>query len=295
MTAEISLHYDGPIAKEHRLSLRVLGGAFDSLQSAIDRAVIDVKYGSVWKHARLKRTDYPLAEFDITGFREGGFIADLKQSLSGLGPSVLDRVRSALVPGHAAAIADAGQVYDNLANQAILRKQTLDAGAIEATEFSQFINGQGNEINGKFGDRSILKEIDQLLTPIRALAHVGSSLEITISTDTANTVLLFDRLTAKKFHRVVSTRRIGNPLSIATQVRSLSQGNNFQGSKGKLENLDTGREFILHIPSEVAFNSLLPYLEKGKQQQTVTIIACPVLEYESFDPYGGDMYFLKIA
>ncbi len=295
MTAEISLHYDGPIAKDHKLSLRVLGGALDNLQGAIDRAVIDVKYGSVWKHARLKNSDYPLAEFDITGFREGGFIADLRQSLSGLGPAVLDRVRSALVPGHAAAIADAGAVYDNLANQATLRKQTLEAGALDAPEFSQFLNGRNEEINGQFGDRSILKEIDQLLTPIRASANAGSTLEITITTDVANTVVLFDQRIAKKFHRVVSTRRIGNPLTISAQVRSLNQGNNFQGSKGKLENLDTGREFILHIPSEAAFNSLLPYLEKGEQQQTMAIIACPVLEYESFDPYGGDMYFLKLA
>lgn len=295
MTAEISLHYDGPIAADHKLSLRVLGGALDSLQGAIDRAVIDVKYGSVWKHARLRYADYPLADFDVTGFREGGFIADLKQSLHGLGPQVLDRIRGALVPGHAAAIAEAGEVYDNLANQATLRRQTLEAGAINAPEFSQFMEGQATEINGQFGDRSILKEIDQLLTPIRATAHAGSTLEITISTDTANTTLFFDRATAKKFHRVVSTRRIGNPLTIEAQVRSLSQGNNFQSSKGKLENLNTGREFILHIPSERAFNALLPYLQKGEHQQNVRIIACPVLEYESFDPYGGDMYFLKLA
>lgn len=216
MTAEISLNYDGPIAVDHKLPLRVLGGALDNLQGAIDRAVIDVKYGSVWKHARLKYSDYPLADFDITGFREGGFIADLRQSLHGLGPQVLDRIRSALVPGHAAAVADAGNVYDNLANQAGLRRQTLEAGAIEAPEFAEFMAGGANAINGQFGDRSILKEIDQLLTPIRARANSGSTLEITITTDAANTAHLFDTITAKKFHRVVSTRRIGNPLIIDT-------------------------------------------------------------------------------
>lgn len=295
MTALISLHYDGPIAADHKLSLRVLGGALDSLQASIDRAVIDVKYGSVWKHARLKYTDYPLADFDIAAFREGGFIADLQQSARGLGPKVVDRIRSALVPGHSAAIAHAGEAYENLASQADLRLQTLDAGAINAPEFSEFISSGTNEINGQFGDRSILKGFDQILTPIRARAHSGSTLEISVVTEAANTSLMFDGATAKKFHRVVSTRRIGNPLVIEAKILSLSQGNNFDDARGKLKNLATKREFILHIPTEDAFNKLVPFLKKGEQQQNVRLIACPVLEYESFDPYGGDMYFLRLA
>ena len=94
---------------------------------------------------------------------------------------------------------------------------------------------------------------------------------------------------------MVSTRRIGNPLVLEVLVRSLDQGNNFQSAKGKLKNIFTQHDFILHIGDEQAFNSLLPYLVKGKRQQKVKIIACPVLEYESFDPNGGDMFFLGLA
>lgn len=294
MRADISLHYDGPIAKDHRLSLRVVGGAFDNLQGAIDRAVLDVKYGSVWKNARLKRTDYPLAEFDITGFREGGFIADLKQAAGGMGPEVLNRIRSALVPGYEAALRDADEIYSSLTEQAQLRKRTLDTGAIQVKEFSTFLESADEEISGRFGDRSILKEFDQLLTPIRAKANEGSTLEISITTDRPLT-LSFDALKSKSFHRVVSRRRVGNPLLIEVLVRSLDQGNEFQGAKGKLKNLQTKRDFILHIADEYSFNSLLPFLVKGKRQQKVRIVASPVLEYESFDPYGGDMFFLGLG
>lgn len=292
--AEISLHYDGPIAMGHVLPLRVVGGAFNNLQSAIDRAVLDVKYGTVWKHARLKRLDYPLAGFEITGFREGGFIADLRQSAGSYGPQIVDRIRSALVPGHAAAVSSAHETYNSLADQAGLRLSTLQTTAISATPFSAFIESSNSEITGKYGDRSILKEFDQLLSPIRAKANNGSTLEITLSTDKTTTVS-FNVETAKNFHRIVSTRRVGNPLIVEVLVRSLDQGNNFLSAKGKLKNMLTKRDFTLHIGDESAFNSLLPYLVKGKRQQKVNIIACPILEYESFDPYGGDMFFLGLA
>jgi hypothetical protein len=294
MRAEISLHYDGPIAQDHRLSLRVIGGAFDNLQGAIDRAVLDLKYGSVWKHARLARADYPLAEFDITGFRQGGFIADLRQAASGLGPEVLRRIRQALAPGYEAALRHADEEYESLADQAALRLQTLETGAIQARKFNSFLASSDEEITGRYGDRSILKEFDQILTPIRSRAHAGSTLEIVIA-DERELRVDFNSAVSKQFHRAISQRQIGRPLLVDALIKSLDQGNQFRSAKGKLENLVTEREFILHIPDEYSFNALVPFLVKGEKQQPVQIVACPVLEYNSFDPYGGDMYFLRLA
>lgn len=89
MAATINFHYDGPIVEEHQISLRVLGTTLVHLQSAIDRAYLDDKYGNVWKYARLKRDDYLLADFIVGIPEEGGYRLDL---LRDQGDAIVKRI-----------------------------------------------------------------------------------------------------------------------------------------------------------------------------------------------------------
>jgi hypothetical protein len=45
--------FDGPITQNNHVSLRTLGKTIDHLQSAIDRAYLDVKYKDVFKYQKL--------------------------------------------------------------------------------------------------------------------------------------------------------------------------------------------------------------------------------------------------
>ena len=61
--ATFSIHYDGPITFEHKVTVRVMARTYEHMQRAIDRAYLFNKYGNVWKHARLKAADYEFVDF----------------------------------------------------------------------------------------------------------------------------------------------------------------------------------------------------------------------------------------
>ena len=48
----IEFHYDGPIKRDHQITARTLSVTVSHLQSAIDRAVIDLRCGRVHKHVK---------------------------------------------------------------------------------------------------------------------------------------------------------------------------------------------------------------------------------------------------
>lgn len=91
----IRIHYDGDIVKNHQIPMRILGKSIHHIQTAIDRAYLDVKYGGIWKHARMKPDDYVKTEYLVQAPQEGGYILDffseMKESIK-----MADRISSAI-------------------------------------------------------------------------------------------------------------------------------------------------------------------------------------------------------
>ena len=79
-TGSLSLHFEGEIVTDHLVSARTLGKTLVHTQNAIDRAYLDLKYGNLWKYARMKGEDYPRADFFVLYPEEGGFIQELASS-----------------------------------------------------------------------------------------------------------------------------------------------------------------------------------------------------------------------
>lgn len=284
---QITIHFDGPIATGHSVQLRTFSKSLDNLQNAIDRAYLDVKYGTIWKNARLKDEDYPYTDFLVMQTREGGFITDLLGGIGG--EKVVNRIYQALGPAYERATMEAEQEHEKLVDLAEKRRKNFLAGAQKATNFKILIENPDKKQTTAYGDRSIVKEFDQIASTIRSRNGDGSVIELDLYAGKPLPRIIFDEKTAKAFHNVVSFRTLGDPVEIPITLRALDSGHGI--SKAKAYNLISKKEFNLHIHTDRGFSTLRKYLKK-RNPPPFSIIACPVLEYGSFDPLAGDMYFI---
>ena len=291
MKSRISIHFDGPIAKDHTVQLRTFSKTLTNIQTAIDRAYLDVKYGSIWKNARLKADDYADTDFLLEQTREGGFIADLIGG--GKSSDIVGRIHQAVMPAYEQARAPVPVEQEKLVDQAEVRRKHYNAGAQRPATFEELVERPNPALARAYGDRSIVKEFDQIASAIRARHNDGSLVEIDLHAGRALPRFVFDHSTASAFHEVVSVRTLGDLVEIPVTLRALDSGNGGI-SKAKAYNRISKKEFNLHIHTDRGFSSLRKYLKKRNPPE-FTIIAVPVLEYASFDPMAGDMYFISVA
>lgn len=289
---QITIHFDGAIAINHSVQLRTFSKSLDNLQNAIDRAYLDVKYGNIWKNARLKAEDYGPTDFLVMQTREGGFIADLVGAAGG--DKIVSRIYQALAPAYELSKKHAMQQHEKLVDQAEKRRKHYKAGSQTAIEYQSLIDTPDPRQTTAYGDRSIVKEFDQIASTIRARDGDGSVIEIDLYAGKAFPKMIFDTETAKAFHNVVAVRTLGDPVKIPITLRALDSGGSNGISKAKAYNMFSQKEFNLHIHTERGFTSLRKYLKK-RDPVEFNVIACPVLEYGAFDPLAGDMYFIDIV
>ncbi|MFZ6647964.1 hypothetical protein ACO0LO_19725 [Undibacterium sp. TJN25] len=287
----ISIHFDGPIAAKHAVQLRTFSKTLGHVQTAIDRAYLDIKYGNVWKNARLKDEDYTHTDFLLQQTREGGFIADLLGDKDS--GDVVTRIYNAVLPAYEQAQAVVVPDQPKLVDLAEQRSRHYKSGAQEPIPYAELIDNPDPGQTRAYGDRSIVKEFDQIASAIRARDGDGSVVEVDLYAGKAFPKFVFNSDISAKFHNVVSIRALGDPVQLSITLRGLDSGNGGT-SKAKAMNLLSKKEFNLHIHTDRGFGSLRKYLKK-RNPPPFTIVACPVLEYGAFDPLAGDMYFIAIV
>lgn len=291
MKSIISIHFDGPIAEKHAVQLRTFSKTLGHIQTAIDRAYLDIKYGKIWKNAKLRDEDYAHTDFLLQQTREGGFIADLLgDKASG---DVVKRIYNAVAPAYEQAQQAVIPEDPKLVDLAEMRRKHFRAGAQDAIPYQELVDNPDPQQLRQYGDRSIVKEFDQIASAIRARDGDGSLVEIDLHADKAFPTFVFDAITSKKFHSVVSRRTLGDPVQLVITLRGLDSGNGGI-SKAVAKNLVSEKIFNLHIHTARGFGSLRKYLRK-KDPPPFTIVACPILEYGAFDPLAGDMFFIGIV
>lgn len=287
----ISIHFDGPIAANHTVQLRTFSRTLDHIQTAIDRAYLDLKHGGIGKNARMTSEDYEPTDFLVQQTREGGFISDI------IGKSdskeIIERMNDAIAPAHEEAKKPVIDEKPSLIEEAEKRRKHFKSGAQLAISYQEMVDTPDPKLTRAYGDRSIVKEFDQIAAAIRARQNDGSSIEIDLYPGRALPTLVFDYSTAVALHKIVSSRSLGDPVEIPVTLRALDSGGGAV-SKAKATNLISGKEFNLFIHTERGFSSLRKYLSK-RNPKPFNVIACPVLEYDAFDPDAGDMYFIAIS
>lgn len=289
--AFISFHFDGSIALEHQVTARVLGKTLDHIQNAIDRAYLDIKYGNVIKYQRLKEAEYEEADFIVGKPKEGGFILDLA---SRYGKDIADRLGSALTAAYDQDIQSATDEKTKILEQAQLRRRVF-LKQKESTDYEKFIFDNEDIFARSFAERSIVKEIDQVLSLIRTDRYGDSVFEIQTYGHKASPKLSWNKLKSQKFHQVVSERGLGDPVRIPVEIRSLDKGGQNQPPKGKGKNKVTDKEFHFTVINSTIFNKLTPFLSKSKRGTIIYLIACPIFEFNSFDPNSGDMFVIDFG
>lgn len=289
----IWFRFDGPIAHDNLLSLRATAKTADHIQSAIDRAYLDVRYGTVVKHQKLKQHDYEVTEFIVLPSQPGSYIQEVVAKVgSEFARSAIDRINAALLRAYEKTNEPQGEAGTSLQQQAIQRKQVYDAGQ-EAQNFQEFLNSELNLLSASYSERSIIKEADQILGLIRQDNYAGSTFEISTYGNQAGPIFHFDTERSRRFHKIVSERRLGKPLIIDIELRSLDAGKNNQKPTGKAKNLHTGKECSMQIPDPVVFGNLTRHLRKVNRK-VLRIAACPIFEYDAWDPEAGDIVVIEL-
>lgn len=287
LPASITIHFDGSIAYDHRVSVRTLGKTLNHIQNAVDRAYLDLKYGNVMKYQRLKKEEYFETDFIALDPEEGGFVLEM---ISQTGKKIADRVAAAVAAAYEKEIDGAEMEHKRILEQAHMRARVYNASG-EADPFTVFVERRESELARAFGDRSIVKEIDQVLSLIRTDRHEDSTFELTLYGTKTHPIYKFDSTKAAHFHEVVSQRRLGTPIVMTIELRSLDAGRVGQISHGKAKNVDTGKEFNFLVPDAIIFDRLARNLKRRKRT-ALQVVACPVFEYDAYDPNAGDVVII---
>lgn len=281
--ALFSIHFDGPITVDHKVSVRVLAGTYEHMQRAIDRAYLIEKHGEVWKHARLKGKEYAETEFLALYPREGGIILDAVRAGA---EGIIDRVAAAVFPVFEKAI-ESGQDYSkSLATQYSERIGYISDMGADTQSFEDLLNNKPASWAVAYSNRSIVKEISPLVGLIKR--DEGSIVDVNLVGSRTYPQMTFTQDTAKKFSAIVSQKTLAAPLRVRVKIRALDRGNSRTMPSAKIENVVTGREVILHLHEREDFNLLHP-LHDGRE---IEIYASPLMEALGFDLYGGDLVFL---
>lgn len=283
---KIQIHFDGDIAENHQVSMRTLGRTIFHLQNALDRAYIENKYGSLWKHARMRGSDYEESTFLVQEPAEGGYVLDFLAS-NDVTKKIVDRLAAALGPALEQAMQDGEDVAQSLAQQVETRQMQVEKKILEPQTFEHLVNNPSQKVIRSYGDRSITKEIDQILSIIRS-QHAGESTFELVMKGSKTHTFQFNRHTSEKFHRVVSKRSLGDPVIYVAKVSSLD----FKNRSGKILNVTNEKTANIHFSNTGSFHKAKEYLGTNNE---MTFIGCPVIEYGAFDPQAGDIHFIDIA
>jgi len=290
--AIFSIHFDGPITKDHMLTLRTIAKTYKHMQSAIDRAFLIEKYGQAWKHARLLREDYEQADFLARYPREGGIILDAISSAHVGARTLIDRISSALVAPFAKAFDGGLEESEKIASRlAEARGRAKNNQLLDIPTLQSLIENPPIEWSQGYNARAICKEIDQLVAPISSEALSGSIAELTLQGATKRMQFGFTSEIAARFHRVIASRELGPLAIVNAQIRQLDRGNKYSKPTAKIRNLDSRREATLHLESDSDFQDLHPY----HTAQSVRLFVAPFLEFGGFDVHGGDLFYVGIA
>lgn len=289
--AIFSVHYDGPITIEHKISVRVMARTYEHMQRAIDRAYLFNKYGNVWKHARLKAADYEFVDFIAEYPREGGIILDAVKAGQRVASELIDRIGSAIAQPFEDALNGQVEEAAHIAQEMAERRNYVAQMQQRTMTFNDMLGHPPEAWARRYSDRSILKEIDQITFPLSSPKLEGSTVELLFSGTRLHPVYLFDSRIARNFHAIVARRELGPAVIVNARIRDLDRGNQYVHPKAKIQNLDSGREVTLHLANVGDAEALHPH----HMQDHVQIYACPFIEGGGFDMQGGDLYFVGVV
>jgi hypothetical protein len=286
--ATFSVHFDGPITVDHKVSIRVLAKTYEHMQRSIDRAFLIERYGNAWKHARLKANQYRETEFLAEYPREGGIVLDAVKREAG---ALIDRVANSIRPVFESAAARGLAHQAAIADQIAQRREYVEGMGERTQTFEQVRAAPPAHWASAYSNRAVVKEIDQLVAQVVPARLAGSVVDITLIGERAHLPFQFTPVIARRFHVITSERELGAPMILTASIRTLDRGNRHTRPSARMVNISTGREAILHFTGIADLERLRPFFDGNE----VRIFVSPIVEALGFDLNGGDYVFLAVA
>ncbi len=284
--AKVQLHFDGDIAPNHQVSLRTLAKSFTHLQSSLDRAFLEMHDGSLKKYAKMHHSYYDEVELLVQEPREGGYIIDfLTQNATT--KKVIDRVMQAIDDAVDDAKKDANNKAESIERSVETRKAQLDSGVVKAKSYQNLLNSPDNLAVRRYGDRAIVREIDQILSIIRSSHSGDSTLEFYFEGN-KTAKFEFDKPKATAFHKVITQKKLGDPVLYNVTISKMDRYNN----SAKIVNTHNNSIANLFFTKKSDFQEAVSFFES---ETSIQFIGCPYIEYGSYDPMSGDVYFVRLA
>ena len=284
--------FDGPIVRDNKISLRTTARTADHLQSAIDRAYLETRYGDVFKYQKLKKHEYEVVDFIVLPSSPGSFIQSIEAlRKSEITQSIVNKIDAALGRAYAKTKQDIDPASPSIKEQALQRAQVFQKNQ-EAPNYKELVDSEIKSLTDAYSERSINKEIDQILALLRQDNHIGSTLEMSLYGSKPLGKYDFNHFTAERFHKIVAERRVGKPFILDIELRSLDAGKAGSIATGKGKNLTSGKECSMLIPDPVVFGKLAPHLRRVRRKK-LSLVACPIFEYDAWDPVAGDIVVIK--
>jgi len=283
MTYSIELHYDSNIAQDHQIKLLDISNALQNLQMAITRAYLYNKYGTVWKYARTSKVSLIESAFlvNLDSISEGGFrfkvngIAEIHRTIVDVMSRSLDHAWEYIM--------QEGVNYSfNLSRDYEAYIMGIDTNNIIPMNYEQFLNTPVQNIERNYGERSVSKEFSQIIRPSRQ--GEGTLELIMVGTDTKN--YLFDQEKSKKFHDLVKQKKLGPPVNYQVRVTRLD----LDHKTAIAANIHSNKKCTIYFNSDAEFFQIR---DAFAPDIILHFIGCPIIEYGSYDPNRGDLYYLR--
>ena len=289
MKRELILRIQGTLAPNNKISLRTISHTLPHLQRAIDKIVLYEEFGEIKKHSALPSSHYEKADLFLDPFEEGSIkiplIGDL---LEGVGV----RFNQFLTEPYQRAVQDIQEHSTPLIEQLENVRNNIEYENVEIITQRDLINRR-NELERSYAQTAVLKDLNTLLSPLRAKSSADDTISITNNADGKTATYEFNHQNSKSFGKIVTQKRLSNPIIYSGTLEGLKKTGNISFPyAGNFISHETNDEMKLLVASEG--NALL--LNKyNLSKQIITIWVCPVAIYEAFDQFRGDIVFVSFA
>lgn len=287
MSNKIILKFSGDLAPNDQITARTLSHSLQSLQRAVDKIVIYETRESLKKFDSLSSNQYSEADFIVQQFEPGCIQIPLLNETAGY---IASRLRGILNQPYDLAASQQEQLFPQIENQFSSAYNRAFYADPEANTQNNLI--QNPNVEREYSNVAILKDINQLISPMRSSkTNEEDSISLRVSDNSLTKDYLFNKIISQRFNSIVTSKKLGPETVYRGHLTGLetTKFNEFPFS-GKFISKTTGFEMKLLIHTEATALALSSF---NLSSTELMFWGAPMTTYGAFDEVRGDIVFLE--
>jgi hypothetical protein len=284
----IEIAFEGPFAADGKVSLRTLAQTYGGMQTALERAYLDITRGGLAKGERIGKEDIEATQFYLSETRKGSFISVFQEESHNL-IKAIDRASKAIFNPYDISIESAEIKHENILAEAANRKLIISPSV---RTYGDALAGRDVDVQRQYGDKSITNNINAALNPVK---HGSDRNSIRFRlVGTVSHEFIFDSITAKRFGKAIAGEALGPELLFESYVKKLDSKN----LKGVIEHTVNKREAALRFLEIEDYNKVIPYStldSTGNPTRPMRFLGHAVISMGNLDLTAGDVIFKRLV